>query len=214
MAIRIGVLVSGKGRGSNFQAIVDACRRGEIDGEIAALISLNKKAGALEKAQAAGIPSFFIDPKGLEQEDVDSKIDEILTQQRVDLVCLAGFMRILGPQIVRKYRNRLMNIHPALVPMFCGKGFYGMKVHEAAIERGVKYTGVTVHFVDEEYDHGPIVRQKVVEVSDDDDAESLAAKVLSEEHRVYAEAIQLFAQGRLQVEGRRVRVLPSADPEG
>jgi phosphoribosylglycinamide formyltransferase-1 len=206
MGIRIGVLVSGKGRGSNFQAIADACARRDIDGEVAVLVSLSRDAGALDRAAAAGIDSVFIDPKGMEQDEIDARIDEALESRGVDLVCLAGFMRMLGTGIVSKYRNRMMNIHPALVPMFCGKGFYGIRVHEAAIERGVKYSGVTVHFVDEDYDHGPIVLQKIVEISDEDDAESLAAKVLAEEHRAYAEAIQLFAEGRLKVEGRRVRV--------
>jgi phosphoribosylglycinamide formyltransferase-1 len=207
MAIRIGVLVSGKGRGTNFLAIAEACRDGRIAGEVACLVSLSKEAGAVAIAQEMGIPNFFIESEGLRREDVDSRIAEVLERHRVDLVCLAGFMRILGREIVRRYPNRMMNIHPALVPMFCGKGYYGMKVHEAAIERGVKYTGVTVHFVDEEYDHGPIILQKVVAVGDDDDAESLAAKVLKEEHKAYAEAIQLFAQGRLSVEGRRVKTL-------
>lgn len=205
MSVRICALVSGKGRGTNFKALLTAAQSGTIDGKFELLASVSRRAGAIEIAENASVETLVI---GGKDPCADEKLCAQLTPDRFDLVCLCGYMRILPIELVRAFVHRMMNIHPALIPMFAGKGYYGMRVHEAAIERGVKFSGCTVHFVDEEYDHGPIILQKVTPVYDDDDAESLAARVLKLEHQAYPEAVELFAQGRLQVEGRRVRVLP------
>lgn len=207
--IRIAVLVSGKGRGSNMQAIIDACRAGKINGEVVLVIGVRDDAPAMERARAAGVKALAISPKSFESDEAyNEALLGALQEHNVDLVCLAGYMRPLGRDVVNAYRGRIMNVHPALIPAFCGKGMYGHHVHEAVINRGVKYTGVTVHFVDEEYDHGPIIAQTVVPVEDDDTPETLAARVLQHEHETYIKAIALFAQGRLRIEGQRVRILP------
>ncbi|MDH7601120.1 MAG: phosphoribosylglycinamide formyltransferase [Armatimonadota bacterium] len=207
--IRIAVLVSGQGRGTNMQAIIDACRSGRINGEVVLVIGVRDDAPAMERARAAGVKTLAISPKSFESDDAyNEALLDALQKHEIDLVCLAGYMRPLGTNVVDAYRGRIMNVHPALIPAFCGKGMYGHHVHEAVIARGVKYTGVTVHFVDEEYDHGPIILQTVVPVEDDDTPETLAARVLQHEHETYTKAIALFAEGRLRIEGQRVRILP------
>ena len=207
--VRIAILVSGQGRGSNMQAIIDACRDGRISGEVVAVIGVKPDAPAIERATASGVRTFIVNPKDFaDPSDYDRELLSVLSSVQADLVCLAGYMRKLGKPIIEAYRNRIMNIHPALIPMFFGQGMYGHHVHEAAIERGVKVSGCTVHFVDEDYDTGPIILQSVVPVEDDDTPDTLAARVLVEEHKTYVRAIQLFAEGRLLVEGRRVRILP------
>jgi phosphoribosylglycinamide formyltransferase-1 len=210
--IRIAVLVSGQGRGSNMQAIIDACASGKIKGRVALVIGVRDDAPAMERARAAGVKTLAISPKSFDSDQAyNDAVLAALRENRIDLVCLAGYMRVLGRNIVDAYRGRIMNVHPALIPAFCGRGMYGHHVHEAVIERGVKFTGVTVHLVDEEYDHGPIVLQTVVPVEDDDTPETLAARVLKHEHTTYTNAIALFAAGRLKIEGRRVRILPEQD---
>ncbi|MBC7327734.1 phosphoribosylglycinamide formyltransferase [bacterium] len=205
--IRIGVLASG--RGSNLQAIIDACKDGYIPGEVVCVISDKADAFALERARREGIPAIFLDPTKYEsREEYDGRLVEILNEHKVDLVCLAGYMRILTPRFIDAFRNRIMNIHPALIPAFCGKGMYGLRVHKAVLDFGVKVTGCTVHFVTEEVDLGPIIIQIPVMVREDDTPESLSERVLKREHRAYPRAIKLFAEGRLQIEGRRVRILP------
>lgn len=207
--IRIAVLVSGQGRGTNMQAIIDACASGKINGEVALVLGVKDDAPAMQRARDAGITTVAISPKSYASVDeYDVAVLETLKAHQVDLICLAGYMRLLGLDTVRFYRNRIMNVHPALIPMFAGKGMYGHHVHEAAIKRGVKVTGVTVHFVDEQYDCGPIILQSVVPVEEDDTAETLGARVLPVEHRTYTDAIALFADGRLQVDGCKVRILP------
>jgi len=207
--LRVGVLVSGKGRGSNLQALIDARERGELGAQIVTVVSLSAEAGALERARKHNIEARFVDPNQFSApEELDLALAEIMAERQVSLICLAGYMRMLTPVLIRRFPNRIMNIHPALLPAFGGRGMYGPHVHEAVIESGAKYSGVTVHLVDEIYDHGPIVLQKVVPVLDDDDADALAARVLTEEHKLYARAVNLFADGRLEVIGRRVRVLP------
>jgi len=192
-----------------MQAIIDACRDGRISGEVVAVIGVKPDAPAIERAAAAGVRTFILNPKDFaDPADYDRELLSTLASVQADLICLAGYMRKLGRPIIDAYRNRIMNIHPALIPMFFGQGMYGHHVHEAAIERGVKVSGCTVHFVDEDYDTGPIILQTVVPVEDDDTPDTLAARVLVEEHKTYVQAIQLFAEGRLVVEGRRVRVLP------
>ena len=196
--IKIGVLVSGGG--TNLQAIIDSCESGYIPGRVVVVISNRKDAYALERAKKHNIPALFINPKDYRNlDEYSEKIAEELIKKEVDLVCLAGFLLKLSPEFVRKFKNRIMNIHPALLPSFGGPGMYGHHVHEAVIKSGVKITGCTVHFVDEEYDHGPIILQKAVEVKDDDTPEKLAERVLKEEHKIYPEAIKLFAEKKLEI---------------
>jgi len=207
--IRIGVMVSGHGRGSNMQALIDACNESRIDGQVAVVIGTKSGAPAMERAKEQGIPVVEASPKTFaDDEAYANRLLEILAEYEVDLLCLAGYMRILPLKLVSEYRWRIMNIHPGLIPLFCGKGMYGGHVHQAAVDYGVKVSGCTVHFVDEEYDNGPIIIQRVVPVEEGDTADDLAARVLVQEHIAYPEAVQLFAQGRLKVEGRIVHVLP------
>jgi len=188
---------------------MDSCAAGEINAQVVVVVSSIEGTLALERARKAGIPSFFINRKEFpDTQSFNRAILERLKEHEVDLVILAGYLRMLGSETLDTYRNRIMNIHPALLPSFGGKGMHGRKVHEAVLEYGCNISGCTVHFVDETYDTGPIILQKVVPVLDDDTPETLAARVLEQEHIAYSEAIGLFAEGRLRVEGRRVRVLP------
>jgi len=205
--IRIAVMVSGQGRGTNLQAILDACANGRITGKVAVVIGVTEESPAMKRARDQRIEAVAINPKDFSPNDYDEVVLSILRDFRIDLICLAGYMRKLDEKIIDAYRDRIMNVHPALIPMFFGQGMYGHHVHEAAVERGVKVSGATVHFVDEDYDTGPIILQKFVPVMIDDTADILADRVLQEEHRAYVEAVQLFAQGRLRVEGRKVRIL-------
>ena len=196
--LRLGVLVSG--RGSNLQAIIDASVAGRINTAVAIVISDVADAYALDRARAHGIEAAFVDPKLFEtREDFDAAIIDLLRKRDVELVCMAGFMRILSPHFVREFQNRIMNIHPAMLP-----AFPGLHVQRKALQHGSKFSGCTVHFVDEGTDTGPIIIQAVVPVLDDDTEESLSARILRYEHQIYPRAIQLFAEGRLEVRGRRV----------
>lgn len=202
--LRIGVLASG--RGSNLQAIIDAIESGRLDVELAVVISDVPDARALELAGRAGVEALYIDPertKARMTQAAEQRFIGELKRRDVGLVALAGFMRILSPSFVGAFRMRILNIHPSLLP-----SFPGLKVQKKALEYGVKFSGCTVHFVDEGVDTGPIIIQAAVPVLDDDTEESLSARILKEEHRIYPEAIRLFAEGRLVVEGRRVRLLP------
>lgn len=208
--IRIAVMVSGKGRGSNMQAIIDGCKSGKINGEVALVLGVKDDAPAMERAASQGIKTLAISPKAYESDDAyNAAVLEALQANDIDLICLAGYMRLLGQNVIDAFRNRIMNVHPALIPMFFGKGMYGHHVHETAIERGVKFSGVTVHFVDEEYDTGPIILQAIVPVEQDDTPDDLAARVLVAEHKTYTDAIALFAAGRIEVVGRKVKVRES-----
>jgi len=201
---RIGVLASG--RGSNLQSLIDASSEGRMDADVVIVISDVEKAQALVRARDAGIETRFVEPgrkRAHLSEEAEGVIIGTLDEYKVDLVCLAGFMRILSPQLVRRFKGRIMNIHPSLLP-----AFPGLKVQRKALEYGVKFSGCTVHFVDEGVDTGPIVIQAVVPVSEGDTEEVLAQRILKEEHRIYAEAVQLFGEGRLKIEGRVVHVLP------
>jgi phosphoribosylglycinamide formyltransferase 1 len=207
--LRIGILLSGRGRGSNMQALIDAARDGRIPGEVALVVSASPDAPALERACAAGVPARTVLPADYPSaEAFDAALAEAFEAAGVELVCLAGYMRLLSPAFLSRFPGRIMNTHPALLPAFGGKGFYGRRVHEAVLASGAKQSGVTIHFVDEEYDHGPIILQRPVPVLEGDTPESLAARVLAEEHRAYPEAVRLFAEGRLQLDGGRVRVEP------
>ncbi len=207
----IKIVVLASGRGTNLQAIIDACERGEIDGKVIAVISDRKDAFALQRARKHGIKDIFLNPKGLRREEYDKKLLEVLENLQPDLIVLAGYMRILSPFVVRKYYGKIINIHPALLPSFGGKGYYGERVHRAVLEYGCKVSGCTVHFVDEEVDHGPIIVQRCVPVMEDDTPETLAERILIEEHKALVYAVKLFAEGRLRIEGRRVRILPEGE---
>lgn len=207
-SLRFGILLSGKGRGSNMQALIDATRDGRIPGEVALVISTSPGAPALERAAAAGVPTQLIPASDYpDQDSLDTALVAAFETAEVQLICLAGYMRLLGPVFLTRYAGRVMNVHPSLLPSFGGKGFFGKHVHQAVIDCGVKYTGVTVFFVDDKYDQGPIILQRVVPVLEEDDVDAVAHRVLEEEHRAYPEAVRLFAEGRLRIEDRRVRVL-------
>jgi phosphoribosylglycinamide formyltransferase-1 len=195
---RIGVLLSG--RGSNSEALAESVAAGRLpDAEIAIVISNREGTAGIEKAAARGIAARVIPSKGLQREEYDRQVVAALKERRVDLVCLAGFMRLLSPYFVAGFRNRILNIHPSLLP-----SFPGLEAQRQALEYGVKWSGCTVHFVDENLDAGPIVAQAVVAVRDNETAESLAERILAEEHRIYTEAVKLVLSGKYRIEGRRV----------
>ena len=205
--MNIVVLVSG--RGTDLQSIIDAVEEGWLKVNIQAVISDKEDAYALERAKQHGIPTYVLSKKVLKSEFQEALLN-LLTMLSPDLVVLAGFLTILSPQVVERFPQKIINVHPALLPSFCGKGFYGMKVHEAVYESGVKYTGCTVHFVDAGVDAGPIILQEVVKVDDGDTPETIAEKVLEVEHRLLPTAIKLISEGRVVLEGRRVRILPAS----
>ena len=208
MPKRIAVLVSGGG--TNLQALIDAQARGElVNGEIVLVISSASGAYALERAAKAGIPSCVVARKEYpSNQAMTAALVDRLTQARIDLVVLAGFMVILTGEMVQAFPNAILNVHPALIPSFSGPGCYGLHVHEKALEYGVKLTGATVHFVSEECDGGPIVSQKAVEVLPDDTPEVLQRRVMEQcEWKLLPQAVSLFCQDRLKVEGRTVRIL-------
>jgi phosphoribosylglycinamide formyltransferase-1 len=206
--VRLAVLLSGSG--TTLQNFIDRITAGRLAAEIVVVIASRADAGGLERARAAGIAAVTVPRKLF--ADVDQFNDALhveLQRHTFDLILLAGF---LSPfQLRRRYVGRVLNIHPALIPAFCGKGYYGEKVHRAVLEAGVKVTGCTVHFADDEYDHGPIVLQGVVPVLDDDTPATLAARVHAIENDLYPEAVRLWAEGRLQIVGRRVRVQPARE---
>jgi len=195
--INLGVLVSGSG--SNLQAIIDNVEAGRVDARIRIVISNLPEVYALERAKKHGIPSLVIPHKGLKREEYDQKMVEALKAHEVELVVLAGFMRIITSVLLRAFPMRVMNIHPALLP-----AFPGTHVWQIQIDSGVKFAGCTVHFVDEGTDTGPIIIQAVVPVYDDDTADTLNARILKQEHKIYSQAIQMYAEGRLEIQGRRV----------
>lgn len=205
---RIAVLVSGGG--TNLQALIDAQARGAlINGGIAAVISSRPDAYALTRAKAAGIPGYTVDRRDFpDSRAMTCALADLLRTLDIDLVVLAGFLHILTPELVQAYPNAILNVHPALIPSFCGKGAYGLHVHEMALAYGVKLTGATVHFVSEEPDGGPIVLQQAVEVRDGDTPEALQRRVMEQaEWKLLPQAVSLFCQDRLSVEGRHVHIL-------
>ena len=209
--LRVAVLASG--RGSNLQAIIDAIEAGHVQASIVAVISNKKDAVALERARKHGLPDFFVDPKPFagrpdSREAYDRALLEVLEKHRVELVLLAGYMKIVTGVLVHAYANRMMNIHPSLLP-----SFPGLDVQKRAIDWGCKLAGCTVHFVTEGVDEGPIILQAAVPILDNDTSETLAARILVQEHKIYSRAVQLFAEDRLRVDGRRV-VIEDAKPTG
>ncbi len=206
--VRIAVLVSGGG--TNLQALIDAQGRGEIpDGQIAAVISSSPDAFALERAKRAGIPGYVIDRKAFaSNQAMTVALTQQLKELDIGLVVLAGFMYILTPELIDAYPNAILNVHPALIPSFCGEGFYGLHVHEAALAYGVKVTGATVHFVSEDCDGGPIVLQQAVPIEEGDTAEVLQRRVMEQaEWKILPRAVALFCAGKLRVEGRIVHII-------
>jgi phosphoribosylglycinamide formyltransferase-1 len=197
--VRLGVLISG--RGSNFEAIANRIAQGKLEAEIAIVISNRASAPGLEIARQRGIPLRVIPSQGMEREAYDKLLIEELRTHQVELVCLAGFMRLLSASFVRAFPDRVLNIHPSLLP-----AFPGLDAQRQALDHGVKIAGCTVHFVDEHLDSGPIVIQSAVPVLDNDTVDSLSARILAQEHATYAKAIQLIVEGRVTIEGRRVKI--------
>jgi phosphoribosylglycinamide formyltransferase-1 len=202
MTKRIGVLLSG--RGSNFEALADSVTDGRIpNAEIALVISNREGAAGIEKARERGIPTCVIPSKGLEREAYDKLVLAALQEKNVDLICLAGYMRLLSPHFVKVFPNRILNIHPSLLP-----SFPGLESQRQALEHGAKFAGCTVHFVDENLDAGAIILQAVVPILDEDTVETLSQRVLKEEHRIYSEAVRIVLEGRYRLDGRRVLITP------
>jgi len=198
MKKRIGVLLSG--RGSNFEALADSVAAGRIpNAEVAIVISNREGAPGIQRAESRGIKTRVIPSKGLEREVYDRQVAAVLDEHKVDLVCLAGYMRLLSPFFVAKYPNRILNIHPSLLP-----SFPGLESQRQALEYGVKIAGCTVHFVDENLDAGPIILQATVPVLDEDTETTLSEKILKEEHRIYSQAVKMVLEGKYKIEGRRV----------
>ena len=194
--LNIGVLISGGG--TNLQAVIDGTESGEIKGQVKVVISSKQGAYGLERAKNHNIKAIC--------ETDEDKIIEILKENKIDLVVLAGYLKIISPKLVNEFRNKMINIHPSLIPSFCGAGFYGEKVHQAVIGYGAKVSGATVHFVNEEADAGPIIMQDTVKVMDNDDAKTLAKRVLEVEHTILPRCVKLFCEGKISVEGRKVKV--------
>lgn len=194
--LNIAVCVSGGG--TDLQSIIDACEAGKINGQIRLVISNRKKAYGLERARLHGIQAEWIK----DEDEILKRFEE----EKIDIVVLAGYLAIVGDKLIEKYKNRIINIHPSLIPSFCGPGFYGMHVHEAVFKRGVKVSGATVHFVTGEVDGGPIILQRAVDISDLETPEDIQARVLEIEHEILPEAVALYCEGRVSVENERVKI--------
>ena len=194
--LNIAVCVSGGG--TDLQSIIDACEAGKISGQIRLVISNRKKAYGLERARLHGIQAEWIK----DEDEILKRFEE----EKIDVVVLAGYLAIVGDKLLAQYKNRIINIHPSLIPSFCGPGFYGMHVHEAVFKRGVKESGATVHFVTGEVDGGPIILQRAVDISDLETPEDIQARVLEIEHEILPEAVALYCEGRVSVENERVKI--------
>ncbi|MCX5751558.1 MAG: phosphoribosylglycinamide formyltransferase [Candidatus Saganbacteria bacterium] len=201
LVLKIGVLISG--RGSNLQAIIDACEKGEVPAQVAVVISNKADAYGLERAKKHGIPAVVLEPKDFKDKDAyEKEIIGVFDKAGVGLVCLAGYMRIVGQELLKKYQGKMINIHPALLPSF--PGLHGQK---QALDYGVKVSGVTVHFVDEGCDTGPVILQTAVPVLENDTEGSLSDRILEQEHKLYPMAVKLIAEGKLRIKGRKVQIL-------
>lgn len=196
MLKNIAVLVSGGG--TNLQSIIDATEAGEINGQIKVVISNKENAYGLERARKHNIEAVF--------ENDEKKVIEILKEKEIDIVVMAGYLKIISADFVNEFKNRMINIHPSLIPSFCGKGYYGKKVHQGVLDYGAKVTGATVHFVTEGADEGPIIMQEAVKVEQDDDADTLAARVLKVEHQILKKSVALLCEDKVKVDGRRVYI--------
>lgn len=203
--LKIGVLASG--RGSNFEAVLNNIKAGKLNAEIKVVISNVSTAGALEIARVNGIEAVYLSKTNFgSQEQFDDELLKVLIDHEVNFVVLAGYLKMISAKVIRTFHNRMLNIHPALLPAFGGKGYYGKKVHEAVLNYGCKVSGVTVHLVNEEYDNGPPVLQRCVPVMENDTPESLAERVLKEEHKIFTDALILFAENKITIEGRKVKI--------
>ncbi len=201
--MKIAVLASGGG--SNFQTLIDKHKSGELPVEFALMIGNNSKAKAFERAQAYSIPTKHIAPTHFKTEETYVRsLLQLLEDAQVELIVLAGYMKMIPAEVIKKFRNKIVNIHPALLPAFGGQGMYGMNVHKAVVEYGAKVSGITVHFVDEEYDHGPVIYQDTISVLSEDGADEVAAKVLKVEHQSLWKVVRAIATKSIRVEGRRV----------
>jgi phosphoribosylglycinamide formyltransferase 1 len=200
--IRLAVCVSGEG--TTLQNLIDQIQTRRLRAEIVQVVASRPRIGAIARAEAARLPLALANRNARSRSEFSASVFEPIAHSRADLVILGGFLSLLN--IPTEYKGRVINVHPSLVPAFCGEGYYGPKVHKAVLETGVKFSGCTVHFADETYDSGPIILQRVVPVLDDDKVETLAARVFQEECRALPEAISLYAEGRLKVDGRRVRI--------
>jgi phosphoribosylglycinamide formyltransferase-1 len=208
--LRLAVLLSGSG--TTLQNLLDRSASGNLPGQVVCVVSSRTDAYGVTRARNAGIPTFVVERRSCAtREEFGRRIFDYCRDAGAELVCMAGFLQLVP--IPEDFALRVLNIHPALIPAFCGKGFHGQHVHQTVLDAGVKITGCTVHFADNEYDHGPIVLQRAVAVHDDDTAATLAARVFAEECEAYPEAIRLFGEGRLRVEGRRVRIEQAAATE-
>lgn len=194
----LNIVVCVSGGGTDLQSIIDACEAGKINGEIRLVISNRKKAYGLERARLHGIQAEWIK----DEDEILKRFEE----EKIDVVVLAGYLAIVGDKLIEQYKNRIINIHPSLIPSFCGPGFYGMHVHEAVFKRGVKVSGATVHFVTGEVDGGPIILQRAVDISDLETPEDIQARVLEIEHEILPEAVALYCEGRVSVENERVKI--------
>lgn len=203
--LKIGVLISGGG--TNLQALIDNIEEGNIDGEISLIVSNREDAYGLERGRLAGIETMYLDPKKYDTpEEYDLKLIEEFKKREIDLIVLAGYLRILTKTFIGEFKGKIINIHPSLIPSFCGDGYYGDRVHRAVLEYGCKITGATVHFVDEGTDTGPIILQEVIKVEEGDDVDSLKQKVLNIEHEILSKAVKLFCEGRIVLEGRNAKI--------
>lgn len=201
--IKIGVLISGGG--TNLQAIIDNTRNGLIDGEVSLIISNKKDAYGLVRGEKAAIKSLFIDPKEcVSTEEYNKRLIKEFKDMDIDLIVLAGYLKVLSKDFIQEFKDKIINIHPSLIPSFCGKSYYGEYVHQCVLDRGVKYTGATVHFVDEGTDTGPIILQEVVKVDEDETVDSLKKKVLEVEHKILIEAVSLFSKDKIKIDGKKV----------
>ncbi len=202
---KIAVLISGSG--TNLQSLIDAVERGEIKGEISLIISNNKDAYGLTRGENHNIKSVYISHKSVAKDEYELSLLQLLKEERIDLIVLAGYLKILGENIINKYENKIINIHPSLIPTFCGKGYYGLKVHEEVIKYGAKVSGATTHFVNKDPDGGPIILQRTVEVKENDRPQDLQERVLEVEHRILVESVKAFCEDKIQVFGRQVKGL-------
>ncbi len=203
--VKIGVLISGSG--SNLQSIIDNINSGNINGKIEVVISNKQNAYGLERARISNIDAVYIDSKQYNDNvEFNDVIIKELKKRNVELVILAGYLKILSNNFVKEYQNRIINIHPSLIPSFCGMNYYGLKVHQAVIDYGAKITGATVHFVNEEADAGPIIIQEAVKVKDNDTAETLQKRVLKIEHKILPEVVKLYCDKRIEVKGRKTYI--------
>jgi phosphoribosylglycinamide formyltransferase-1 len=202
---RIAVLASGGG--TNLQAVMDACDRGEIDGQVVLVLVDRKAAYARERARAAGVDTIYMNKAQFDSpESLDTAMVQLLLKRQIDVVVLAGYLSILGHQTVSTYENKILNTHPALIPAFCGMGYWGHHVHQAVLDYGAKVSGCTIHLVNGQADAGPIVLQRAVEVLDDDTADTLAARILPVEHELLPKAVALLCADRLKIDGRKVSI--------